>query len=139
MSLVSTAVVIAGRYRLDHQLASDDTAEVWQGADVELACPVAVKLLRPDAGDADLVGQFRVAARRAGPSTSSLRLPLRCTFCTRPGSRMATSGRERSCTGATALLGSPGSAVHASPSPSPSGSPPTSGSPPPSDGAAPAD
>jgi len=66
MSLVSTAVVIADQYRLDRQLASDNTAEVWQGADLELARPVAVKLLRASAGDANSVGQFRVDAHRAG-------------------------------------------------------------------------
>lgn len=63
---VSTAVVIAGRYRLDRQLAGDQAGEVWQRAGLELARPVAVKLLHAGAGDADAVTQFRAAARRAG-------------------------------------------------------------------------
>jgi serine/threonine-protein kinase len=65
MSPVSTAALIAGRYRLDYQLASDQVAEVWQATDLELARPVAVKLLHAGAGDAESVRQFRAAACRA--------------------------------------------------------------------------
>jgi serine/threonine-protein kinase len=68
MSQVSATSLIAGRYRLDHQLAADRLAEVWLGTDLELARPVAVKLLHADAG-ADAVGQFRAAACRAASVT----------------------------------------------------------------------
>ena len=34
-----------------------------------------------------------------GPWTSSLRSPLRCTFCTRPAWPMATCAQKRSCSG----------------------------------------
>ena len=65
MSPVSTAALIAGRYRLDYQLASDQVAEVWRATDLELARPIAVKLLYAGTRDADAVGQFRAAACRA--------------------------------------------------------------------------
>lgn len=65
MSPVSAALIIAGRYRLDHQVAVDQAGEVWQGTDLELARPVAIKLLSGDAG-AGARMQFRTAARRAG-------------------------------------------------------------------------
>jgi eukaryotic-like serine/threonine-protein kinase len=69
MSSVSATVLIAGRYRLDRQVATDRFGEVWHGTDVELARPVAVKLLHADAGDADMVSQFRAAACRAASLT----------------------------------------------------------------------
>lgn len=68
MSLVS-ATLIAGRYRLDRQVAADRLSEVWHGTDLELARPVAVKLLRAEGGEADAVSQFRAAACRAASLT----------------------------------------------------------------------
>lgn len=68
MSLVSAALV-AGRYRLDRLIASDRSGDVWQGTDVELARPVAVKLLAADAGGTEAVSQFRAAACRAASLT----------------------------------------------------------------------
>jgi eukaryotic-like serine/threonine-protein kinase len=65
---VSAGISIAGRYRLDHQIAADGSGEVWRATDLELARPVAVKLLHADA-DADAVGEFRTAASRAGSLT----------------------------------------------------------------------
>lgn len=61
--------MLAGRYWLDHQVAADQFGEVWHGTDVELARPVAVKLLHIDAGDADAVIKFRATARRAASLT----------------------------------------------------------------------
>lgn len=69
MSSVSATLLIAGRYRLDRQVATDRFGEVWHGTDVELARPVAVKLLHADASDADTVSQFRAAACRAASLT----------------------------------------------------------------------
>ena len=67
MSLGSAALV-AGRYRLDRLIASDRSAEVWSGTDIELARPVAVKLLHANAGG-EAVSQFRAAACRAASLT----------------------------------------------------------------------
>lgn len=67
MSLDS-ATLIAGRYRLDRQVATDQSGEVWRGTDVELARPVAVKLLHADRG-ADAFSHFRAAACRAASLT----------------------------------------------------------------------
>jgi eukaryotic-like serine/threonine-protein kinase len=65
MSQVSVFPLIAGRYRLDCQVAADRFGEVWRGTDVELARPVAVKMLH-DGVSADAVRQFRDGASRAG-------------------------------------------------------------------------
>lgn len=64
MSPGSAATLLAGRYRLDRQVAADRLGEVWQGTDLELARPVAVKLLHEDT-DPDAASQFLTAARRA--------------------------------------------------------------------------
>src|SRR5215813_11391648 len=64
MSQVSVFPLIAGRYQLDCQVAADRFGEVWRGTDVELARPVAVKMLH-DGVSADAVRQFREAASRA--------------------------------------------------------------------------
>ena len=66
MSPVSAADLIAGRYRLDRRLAAGPIDEVWLGTDLELARPVAVKLLAAEAAGTDAVVQFRAAASRAG-------------------------------------------------------------------------
>ncbi|MEU3470619.1 serine/threonine-protein kinase [Streptomyces sp. NPDC006687] len=50
---------LAGRYRLDERLGQGGIGEVWQGFDVDLGRPVAVKvLLEFDAPD-ELLGRFR--------------------------------------------------------------------------------
>ena len=48
-------------------MASGGSGEVWQGTDVVLGRPVAVKLLRADrTGDPGVLARFKVEARRAG-------------------------------------------------------------------------
>jgi eukaryotic-like serine/threonine-protein kinase len=69
MSPVGAPVLIAGRYQLNHRVATDRFAEVWHGTDVELARPVAVKLLHAKAGDDNAVTEFRTGACRAGSLT----------------------------------------------------------------------
>lgn len=64
MSPGSAATLLAGRYRLDRQVAADRLGGVWHGTDLELARPVAVKLLHEDT-DANAASQFLTAARRA--------------------------------------------------------------------------
>jgi serine/threonine protein kinase len=55
--------LIAGRYRLDHLIASGGMAEVWQAADTVLGRPVAVKILHPHlAADDTFVVRFRTEA-----------------------------------------------------------------------------
>jgi hypothetical protein len=60
--------VLAGRYRLDHHIASGGMAEVWAATDEVLDRPVAVKILHSHLGlDAGLQARFRheaVAAAR---------------------------------------------------------------------------
>jgi eukaryotic-like serine/threonine-protein kinase len=60
-------VVIAGRYRLDGQIASGAIGEVWRGVDTTLDRPVAAKLLRAEhARHPAIVSRFRAEARHAG-------------------------------------------------------------------------
>jgi hypothetical protein len=67
MSDVGTVLLVDGRYRLDTQIASGSSGEIWRGTDLILARPVAVKLLRADfAEDAAILARFRAAARHAG-------------------------------------------------------------------------
>lgn len=59
-------VLLCGRYRLEHHLASGGMGEVWRASDVTLNRPVAVKLLHDHlGGDPDLVERFRREARAA--------------------------------------------------------------------------
>ena len=59
-------VLLCGRYRLEHHLASGGMGEVWRATDVSLHRPVAVKLLHDHLGnDPDLVDRFRREARAA--------------------------------------------------------------------------
>src|SRR4249920_1203025 len=68
----STAVMpshplLAGRYRLESQIAAGGVGEVWRAEDVVLTRPVAVKLLRAEfAGHAETLVRFRAEARHAG-------------------------------------------------------------------------
>ncbi|MEU2184047.1 serine/threonine-protein kinase [Streptomyces thermolilacinus] len=52
-----TARVVAGRYRLDDLLGSGGAADVYEGVDLRLRRPVAVKVFRPD-GAADTEERF---------------------------------------------------------------------------------
>src|SRR5207247_1500870 len=69
--------VLAGRYRLDHLVATGGMAQVWDGTDQVLARRVAVKVLHPHlAADATFVARFRreavAAARLSHPSIVSI-------------------------------------------------------------------
>jgi serine/threonine-protein kinase len=67
MSDSRTAVVLAGRYRLEDWIASGGMGEVWRASDLLLHRWVAVKLLRPEyAGHPETVARFRAEARHAG-------------------------------------------------------------------------
>jgi eukaryotic-like serine/threonine-protein kinase len=59
--------MLAGRYRLDEQIAAGGGGEVWRALDVVLERPVAVKLLRAEhAGNPEAVERFRAEARYVG-------------------------------------------------------------------------
>jgi eukaryotic-like serine/threonine-protein kinase len=59
--------LLAGRYRLESQIAAGGVGEVWRGEDTVLTRPVAIKLLRPEfAGHAETLTRFRAEARHAG-------------------------------------------------------------------------
>jgi serine/threonine-protein kinase len=60
---VAAGAVLAGRYRLDDQLASGGMAQVWRGTDEVLRRSVAVKILHPHlAADDTFVARFRQEA-----------------------------------------------------------------------------
>jgi serine/threonine-protein kinase len=60
---VAAGTVLAGRYRLDEQLASGGMAQVWRGTDEVLRRSVAVKILHPHmATDDTFVARFRQEA-----------------------------------------------------------------------------
>jgi serine/threonine-protein kinase len=59
--------LLAGRYRLECQIAAGGVGEVWRAEDTVLTRPVAVKLLRAEfAGHAEMQERFRAEARHAG-------------------------------------------------------------------------
>jgi serine/threonine protein kinase len=59
-SIFAAGLIFHDRYRLDEVVASGGMAEVWQGRDLVLQRPVAVKLLHPHlAADAEIVERFR--------------------------------------------------------------------------------
>ncbi len=59
--------LLAGRYRLESQIAAGGVGEVWRAEDTVLTRPVAVKLLRAEfAGHAEMQERFRAEARHAG-------------------------------------------------------------------------
>ena len=58
---------LAGRYRLESQIAAGGVGEVWRAEDTVLTRTVAVKLLRAEfAGHAETQERFRAEARHAG-------------------------------------------------------------------------
>jgi serine/threonine-protein kinase len=60
---VAAGTVLAGRYRLDDQLASGGMAQVWRSTDEVLRRSVAVKILHPHlAADDTFVARFRQEA-----------------------------------------------------------------------------
>jgi eukaryotic-like serine/threonine-protein kinase len=60
-------VVIAGRYRLESQIAAGGIGEVWRARDLVLDRPVAVKVLRSEyAGQPEALARFRAEGRKAG-------------------------------------------------------------------------
>src|SRR6266496_3931250 len=64
-STLAPEVLLAGRYRLVHRLASGGMGQVWRAADEILGRPVAVKLLSSEfAGDQAFLDRFRTEARR---------------------------------------------------------------------------
>jgi serine/threonine protein kinase len=63
-STIAPEVVLAGRYRLVHRLATGGMGQVWRAADKVLGRPVAVKLLRSEyAEDPAFLDRFRTEAR----------------------------------------------------------------------------
>jgi len=66
LAVPDTRVLLAGRYRLDEQIAVGGSGQVWRAADTVLGRAVAVKLLRPEyAGHAETLARFRGEARHA--------------------------------------------------------------------------
>src|SRR5262249_42720708 len=58
--------LLAGRYRLESQIAAGGVGEVWRAEDTLLKQPAAVKLLRPElAENAETRARFRAEARHA--------------------------------------------------------------------------
>ena len=59
--------LLAGRYRLECQIAAGGVGEVWRAEDTVLTRTVAVKLLRAElASQAETLARFRAEARHAG-------------------------------------------------------------------------
>jgi hypothetical protein len=61
-----TSLILAGRYRLETRIADGGVGEVWRAADLVLARPVAVKVLRPEyARHPQTLARFRAEAKHA--------------------------------------------------------------------------
>src|SRR6266516_6877741 len=59
--------LLAGRYRLESQIAAGGVGEVWRGEDTLLTRPVAIKLLRAEyAAQPETLVRFRAEARHTG-------------------------------------------------------------------------
>ncbi|MBO0775815.1 MAG: serine/threonine protein kinase, partial [Actinobacteria bacterium] len=64
--MVPPGLLLESRYRLEERIAAGGMGEVWQGADLLLKRPVAVKLLRPGyAGHEEDLARFRAEAHYA--------------------------------------------------------------------------
>lgn len=62
--VLTSGVVLSGRYRLDERIATGGMGDVWRGVDLVLARPVAVKVLLPAlVSDPDFIARFRSEAR----------------------------------------------------------------------------
>ncbi|MGN9778506.1 protein kinase domain-containing protein [Micromonospora sp. H33] len=62
--MLSSGVVLSGRYRLDERVATGGMGDVWQGTDLVLGRQVAVKVLLPAlVSDPDFIARFRAEAR----------------------------------------------------------------------------
>ncbi|MFG1951803.1 protein kinase [Micromonospora sp. NPDC048830] len=62
--MLSSGVVLSGRYRLDDRVATGGMGDVWRGTDQILGRQVAVKVLLPAlVSDPDFIARFRAEAR----------------------------------------------------------------------------
>ncbi|MBQ1024605.1 serine/threonine-protein kinase [Micromonospora sp. C95] len=62
--MLSSEVVLSGRYRLDERVATGGMGDVWQATDLILGRQVAVKVLLPAlVSDPDFIARFRAEAR----------------------------------------------------------------------------
>ncbi|MGC5290943.1 serine/threonine-protein kinase [Micromonospora sp. DT231] len=62
--MLSSGVVLSGRYRLDERVATGGMGDVWLAADLILGRQVAVKVLLPTlVSDPDFIARFRAEAR----------------------------------------------------------------------------
>jgi hypothetical protein len=70
MVVAAEGWILDRRYRLERRVVSGSIGEVWQGFDVVLSRPVAVRLLDTDPGtDPAALARFKVEARRASAVT----------------------------------------------------------------------
>ncbi|MCW3815141.1 serine/threonine protein kinase [Micromonospora sp. DR5-3] len=64
MGVLSSGVVLSGRYRLDDRVATGGMGDVWRATDLVLGRQVAVKVLLPAlVSDPDFIARFRAEAR----------------------------------------------------------------------------
>ncbi|PWU43632.1 serine/threonine protein kinase [Micromonospora globispora] len=64
MEVLSSELVLSGRYRLDDRVATGGMGDVWRATDLVLGRQVAVKVLLPAlVSDPDFIARFRAEAR----------------------------------------------------------------------------